>query len=200
MKLILAVVFVLFAGLAYAAAPEQYHSAACDDLPSMRQRAECRINLDKEYSPIPELCRSIGGGKEGDACVQQHAMLSSCLDRVKSTVLQLECARSRLGISIDSVDEALVACRAEENSAFCIEKVKYSAISFTQFKFDILLSRIEQLYRAGAVKESVAVSYIVQIEELKHDFYAAQTIGGKRAVVQRTIDSWNAFLVLGGLQ
>ncbi len=197
MKLIL-VMIVLLAGFAYAIETEEYHSTACDDLPSMRQRVECRINLDKTYSPIPELCRSIGGGREGDDCVKQHAMLASCIDIVRPTSnLQLGCARSRLGISIADVDGAITACRAEENPAFCIEQVKYRTITLIRFKFDILLSRIEKIYRAGAVRENVAIDAMVQLEELKYDFYAAPTIGGKRAVVQKTIDFWNTFLALG---
>ena len=157
------ILFLLVASTVLAADPEQYHSIACDDLPSMKQRVECRINFDKDYQEIPELCRTIGGGTAGEYCVDLHQRLASCLVR-SSTATQLRCARDYLAMQFSDTEEAFTVCHAADNSVFCREQVRHSTLALITFKFDILIFRVEQLYRAGKVSESLAVTTIIHLE------------------------------------
>ncbi|MEK6904075.1 MAG: hypothetical protein AABW87_00610 [Nanoarchaeota archaeon] len=173
----------------------------CKDLPTMKDRIRCRINLPEgsEYDYVPEECRAIGGGAAGDKCAKNYQILRKCFEN-KNYGFQVVCAKQSLNFKTGNVRDAIEACEAEANKLACYQNLKEDTYSLAKFRIYALDQHIENLKEQGKISEDTAVEAIAALEEKKQDFNQIQTVEGKKQVIREVQAIWRNLKKSGGLE
>lgn len=164
----------------------------CKDLPTINDRTKCRISLPEDAydnADVPEECRALGGGLNGENCVKRYQLLNKCFTS-KNYGFQVVCAKNALNFKTGNVRDAIEACDAETNRLECYQNLKEDVYSLTKFRIYALEEHIEDLKDEGKISEDAAVTAIAKLEERKQDFNRVNEIDGKKQVISDVQKIW----------
>jgi hypothetical protein len=163
----------------------------CSDLPTMRERIACRINLkqENELNYLPEECRVLTG-LERAKCINNYKNTIICFNK-ESDEERVNCARRAIGLQIATIQQAKLDCKGNQT---CLNELKEKVFTLIKFRFYNLEYKAQEIMRKYNISESTVVNFISSIENKKQEFNSASSIEEKKRIVQDVINLWRQFI------
>lgn len=160
---------------------------------TIRERVQARLadaslNVD---NTLPEECRALSEAEQRTNCRRVYATIRPCYYQAGT----IACLREKLQVA-DTVQGILEECRGLTGGerSTCVQDIRERVYSLVKARFYALEERAEAFVEKNALDETLLVDFVADMEQLKVDFNAAQSIADKRTVLQQARERWHQFV------
>ncbi len=157
----------------------------CSNLPTMKERIACRINLkhENELNYLPEECRVLSGSERA-ICINNYKSTNQCFQQTTDSS-RLNCARRALGLQVADIQKNRDSCAGNQT---CLIDLKNKVFTLIKFRFYNLEEKAQKLKEIGVTEDTVAG--FIEALELKKQQFNSGTIDEKKQVVKDVINLW----------
>lgn len=167
-------------------------SLECADFDTLKQRIQCRLNLDKtppsglNIAFMPEECSTLFDAVSKDACIMRYSNVQPCWNPDSSR--SDNCLREQF--NLNNLKSRKNAC----NDASCIASLSTDVDTLAKFRIHELEYRAETMLDKGLISENDAINIIYYLEQQKLAFNNAPTSADKIRYLGNVKDKWRAFI------
>ena len=172
----------------------------CGNLPTLRERVKCRINLtpqgmarELQIQYLPEECRALPKNLQ-QRCINLYKSYLPCWERPQGEPRAL-CARIILGMTGD-IPATRRACadKPPQEREACLQDVRGKVYNIIKFRIYDLEERAEDLAEDGKVPFDAAAEFVVFIQETKQKFNNAKSKQERRQLILDVRARWQKFV------
>ena len=170
----------------------------CTDGKTMKERVKCVLNLPDEYVNkvryVPEECNIASSEQEKKKCIDNYKVLQSCRGEQTTDAQRETCIKPKLNLG-QSIKDDIEKCRSELGSKkrICFVNIRENVLTLVKFRLYNLIYKAYELWEEKLVSEDETVDFTAFINEKKISFNNAQTIDGKKKIVEDIKAEWNKF-------
>jgi len=171
----------------------------CGDLPTLRERVECRIELSEyelgkelELQYLPEECRTIINQGLQESCIQRYESVQQCWQNPVGPS-RISCVKKQFNLGDIKDEKATCLASNPSNKETCLNELEDKVFALVKFRVYDLEERAEELLEEGASEEAV-INLVAKLEEKKLEFNDASTIEDKKNVIKAVRNIWQDFV------
>lgn len=168
-------------------------SLECRDLPTLKQRVECRLNLEKtppaglNIAYMPEECIAVLDETGKEECIMRYSDAQSCWN--KDYARTDNCLKEQLDLK--NIASRKNSCNGD---ASCLYSLNADVNNLAKFRIHELEYRAERMLSKGMLSEDSAIDIISYLEQQKLAFGNSPTTSDKVRVLSNVIDKWTDFI------
>jgi len=161
----------------------------CGGYLDLEDRVRCRLRLREEQRAeyenfFPEECKS---WKNQGQCVELYQKVQECWEQEKPS--RIACLRQKVGVL--DVRSQKAACGEDQA---CHDKLRQDVYTLIKLRLYNLEEEAEELLEARKVTEDAVADFVIQMEQSKLAFNAAQSKQERIAAIVQAQQYWQEFV------
>lgn len=177
---------------------EESTGLKCGNLPTLKERVECRLNLESEeleqeleLQYLPEECRALSGNQRG-LCIARYKSVQTCW-KFSIGNKRISCVKREIKLGDLQEEKSNCNSKTGEEKSTCIRDLKYKVYNLIKWRFYDLEERAEDFMERGLIDLDSVVEFVSQLEENKKQFNEAISKEERKNTILNVRDEWKVF-------